>query len=173
MPGRGLAEPYMGSRPLSHYWVPGGLPEFVAQGIQAERHIFLVRGVPSIPGPVFAAAACIGGHIQENIHRPLVRIHRFHNHRVLFTIAPLARHNPKLLKVFRKAAALSHPPIVLRRPAQMFGSAAGTTGSGSGSRQVRVQTRTLLYHHVMDEEVQRAKSQGHSLSIARSFAEFR
>ena len=73
---------------------------------------------------------------------------------------------------------LIHPPIVLRRPAQMFGSATGTAWAVRGSRQVRVrkvrvQTRTLLYHDVMDEEVQRAKSQGHSLSIARSFAEFR
>ena len=63
----------------------------------------------------------------------------------------------------------------------MFGSATGTTWAVRGSRQVRVsgrrkvrvQTRTLLYHDVMDEEVQQAKSQGHSLNIARSFAEFR
>ena len=60
-PVRDLAEPYMDSRPLSHYWVPGGLPEFVAQGIQAERHLFLVRGVPIIPGPACASASCIGG----------------------------------------------------------------------------------------------------------------
>ena len=160
----------MGSRPLSHYWVPGGLPEFVAQGIQAERHIFLVRDVSNIPGPVFAAAACIGGHIQENIHRPLVRIHRIRKQHVLSTTTQFARHNPRVLKVFRKAATLIHPPIVLRRPAQMFGSVTCTPGA---VRRVRVQTRTLLYHDVMDEEVQRAKSQGHSLNIARSFDEFR
>ena len=85
--------------------------------------------------------------------------------------AQFARHNPKLLKVCRKAAALIHPPIVLRRPAQRFGSVRGSLQVRV--RKVRVQTRTLLYHDVMDEEVQRAKSQGHSLNIARSFAEFR
>eukprot|EP00974_Lingulodinium_polyedra_P028788 2773723-Lingulodinium_polyedra.AAC.1 len=41
--------------------VPGGLPEFVAHNIRADRHIFLARDASNIPGPVFATAACIGG----------------------------------------------------------------------------------------------------------------